>query len=193
MRGRRDPSQRPFRLAPQLPPLMLRSKITGLGMALPPRCVTNDDLADVMDTSDEWIVQRTGIKERRIAAQDQVTSTLAIAAARQALEHANVDANDLDLLELAVDARRHDAHAECLERGLLRGEARGEVRGRIREAVAVRPLVIREHRGFEGRAIAQDLRETRNVHQVDAVTDAGRCRGHWTESPPSTVNDWPVM
>ena len=76
--------------------------IAGLGNYVPEKRLTNHDLEKIVDTSDEWIVQRTGIRERRIAADDQVTRTLALNAARQALEHAGVDGKDLDLVICAT-------------------------------------------------------------------------------------------
>ena len=76
--------------------------IAGLGRYVPEKRLTNQDLEKIVDTSDEWIVQRTGIKERRIAAPTDVTSTLAIHAAKQALEHANVAPEDLDLVICAT-------------------------------------------------------------------------------------------
>ena len=79
-----------------------RSVILGCGSYLPSRVVTNADLAAKVDTSDEWIVQRTGIHERRIAAPGEVTSQLAAQAARAALAHAHVDAQSVDLIVLAT-------------------------------------------------------------------------------------------
>ena len=76
--------------------------IAGLGRYVPEKRLTNHDLEKMVDTSDEWIVQRTGIKERRIAAEHEVTSTLAVNAARQALEHANLDGSDIDLVICAT-------------------------------------------------------------------------------------------
>ncbi|MCU0867386.1 MAG: ketoacyl-ACP synthase III [Planctomycetes bacterium] len=76
--------------------------IAGLGRYVPERRLTNQDLEKVVDTSDEWIVQRTGIRERRIAATDQVTSSLALEAARQALADAKMDASELDLVICAT-------------------------------------------------------------------------------------------
>ena len=76
--------------------------VAGLGRYVPDRVLTNQDLEKMVDTSDEWIVQRTGIRERRIAASDQVTSTLAVHAARQALEHAQVAPEDLQLVICAT-------------------------------------------------------------------------------------------
>jgi 3-oxoacyl-[acyl-carrier-protein] synthase-3 len=76
--------------------------ITGIGAYAPERVVTNDDLAKMMDTSDEWIVERTGIHERRIAADDQALSDLALPAARQALKQAGADAATVDLVIVAT-------------------------------------------------------------------------------------------
>jgi 3-oxoacyl-[acyl-carrier-protein] synthase-3 len=72
--------------------------ITGWGMYAPSRVMTNDELATMVDTSDEWIVTRTGIRERRIAAEDETTTTLSVHAARDALAVAGVDASEVDLV-----------------------------------------------------------------------------------------------
>ena len=76
--------------------------ITGWGMYAPSRVMTNDDLAKIVDTSDEWIVSRTGIRERRIAADDETTTTLSVNAARDALAVAGVDASEVDLIILGT-------------------------------------------------------------------------------------------
>jgi 3-oxoacyl-[acyl-carrier-protein] synthase-3 len=81
---------------------MRRSVVLGCGSYLPSHVMTNADLAAKVDTSDEWIVQRTGIHERRIAAPNEVTSQLATHAARAALAHAHVDAQSIDLIVLAT-------------------------------------------------------------------------------------------
>jgi 3-oxoacyl-[acyl-carrier-protein] synthase-3 len=75
-----------------------RVTITGLGVYVPPTVLTNDDLAHRLETSDEWITTRTGIKRRHIAGPDQATSDLGIIAARAALADAGVNAADLDLI-----------------------------------------------------------------------------------------------
>src|SRR5450432_3922889 len=72
--------------------------ITGTGSALPEKRLTNDDLSKMVDTNDEWIVQRTGIRERRIAGPDESTASMGTAAARKALEVAGIEAKDLDLI-----------------------------------------------------------------------------------------------
>lgn len=82
--------------------MTLRSLITGSGAYLPERVVSNDELAKRVDTTDAWIRERTGICQRHVAADGELTSDLACAAARRALEHAGVDGSDLDLLVLAT-------------------------------------------------------------------------------------------
>ena len=76
--------------------------ITGVGSYVPKRVLTNADLEKIVDTTDDWITSRTGIRERRTAAEDEYTSTMGIAAARIALERAGVDAADLDLIIVAT-------------------------------------------------------------------------------------------
>ncbi|UKJ72587.1 beta-ketoacyl-ACP synthase III [Azospirillum brasilense] len=82
--------------------MVKRSRVLGCGSYLPANVVTNRDLEARVDTSDEWIVQRTGIKSRHIAADGELTSDLAIAAATRALEHAGVDAASIDCIVLAT-------------------------------------------------------------------------------------------
>ncbi len=79
-----------------------RSVVLGCGSYLPNQVLTNADLARKVDTSDEWIVQRTGIHERRIAAAGELTSDMATRAARAALAHAHVDPQSIDLIVLAT-------------------------------------------------------------------------------------------
>ncbi len=81
---------------------MIGSRLIGTGSALPRRIVTNAELAERVDTSDEWIVARTGIRQRHIASPDETTSTLAIAAARAALADAGIEASSIDLIVLAT-------------------------------------------------------------------------------------------
>jgi 3-oxoacyl-[acyl-carrier-protein] synthase-3 len=76
--------------------------ITGIGAYAPTHVVTNDDLSEMMDTSDEWIVERTGIRERRIAGDEQALSDLALPAARDALEQAGVPGPEVDLIIVAT-------------------------------------------------------------------------------------------
>jgi 3-oxoacyl-[acyl-carrier-protein] synthase-3 len=79
-----------------------RSVIAGVGSALPKRLVTNDELAATVDTTDEWIVERTGIRSRYIAGDGETTGSLATAAARRALESAGIEPSDIDLIVLAT-------------------------------------------------------------------------------------------
>jgi 3-oxoacyl-[acyl-carrier-protein] synthase III len=76
--------------------------ILGTGAYLPEKVLTNHDLEKMVDTSDEWITSRTGIRERRIAAPDQASSDLAVKAAERALEHAGLTAEDIDLIIVAT-------------------------------------------------------------------------------------------
>lgn len=78
------------------------AKISGTGSALPAKILTNADLALMVDTSDEWITTRTGIKERRISADGEYTSTFAVEAARRALSMANISPEELDLIVLGT-------------------------------------------------------------------------------------------
>ncbi|MGE0769435.1 MAG: beta-ketoacyl-ACP synthase III [Hyphomicrobiaceae bacterium] len=81
---------------------VIRSVIRGVGGSLPKRILTNDDLSRMVDTSDEWITERTGIKQRHIAADGELTSDLGIAASKQALVRAGVDPIDIDLVVCAT-------------------------------------------------------------------------------------------
>jgi 3-oxoacyl-[acyl-carrier-protein] synthase-3 len=80
----------------------VRTVIRGVGGYLPARVVTNSDLAKLVDTSDAWITERTGIKERRIAAEGELTSTMGAIAARAALDDAGLAPEDIDLIILAT-------------------------------------------------------------------------------------------
>jgi len=81
---------------------MKRSVVLGAGSALPRRAVSNEELAQSVDTTDEWIVERTGIRNRHIAGDGETTASLATDAARRALEHAGIAATDIDLIVLAT-------------------------------------------------------------------------------------------
>jgi 3-oxoacyl-[acyl-carrier-protein] synthase-3 len=98
----------------------LRSVVLGCGSYLPRQILTNAELASRIDTSDEWIVQRTGIKQRHIADEGEFTSHLAINAARAALEHAGVDAQSIDLIVLATSTpdNTFPATAVAVQHGL---------------------------------------------------------------------------
>ena len=80
----------------------LSAVISGTGMSVPDRVLTNADLEKIVDTSDDWITTRTGIKERRIAKEDEVLSQFAIEAARQAMESAGIGPEEIDLIVLAT-------------------------------------------------------------------------------------------
>jgi 3-oxoacyl-[acyl-carrier-protein] synthase III len=81
---------------------MLRSVVLGCGSYLPSRVLTNSELAHKVDTSDDWIVQRTGIHERRIAGTGETTSDMGLNAAKAALAHAKIDPSAIDLIVLAT-------------------------------------------------------------------------------------------
>lgn len=87
-------------MAPKLK--RLRSVVVGLGAYLPERCMTNQELEKLVDTSDDWIVQRTGIRQRHIAAAGETTSMLATKAAAEALASAKLQADDIDLIIVAT-------------------------------------------------------------------------------------------
>jgi len=133
--------------------------ITGLGCYVPDRVVTNAELAQHVDTSDEWIMERTGIRERRMAAPEQALSDLALPAAQAALADAGVEAKDIDLLLVAtvtadfafpstaallantlgaVDAAAYDLSAGCT--GFMYGIA--QAYGMLASGLAKRALVI---------------------------------------------------
>jgi 3-oxoacyl-[acyl-carrier-protein] synthase-3 len=98
----------------------LRSVVLGCGSYLPQRIMTNAELAARLDTSDEWIVQRTGIRQRHIAADGEFTSHLAINAAQAALAHAGTDAQSIDLIVLATSTpdNTFPATAVAVQNGL---------------------------------------------------------------------------
>jgi 3-oxoacyl-[acyl-carrier-protein] synthase-3 len=98
----------------------MRSVVLGCGSYLPARVVTNSDLSRMVDTSDEWIAQRTGIRERRIAAEGETTSDMGIKAAQAALAAAGVDAQSIDLIVLATSTpdNTFPASAVVIQAGL---------------------------------------------------------------------------
>jgi 3-oxoacyl-[acyl-carrier-protein] synthase III len=102
-----------------------RSRIIGCGAYLPERVVTNDELAARLDTSDEWIRQRTGIAERRVAADGELTSDLAVRAAEQALADAGMSGSDLDLIVLATATPDHTFPATAAKVQARLGMQRG--------------------------------------------------------------------
>ena len=86
---------------------ILRSQVIGCGSYLPARIVTNAELAARVDTSDEWIVQRTGIRQRHIAADDEPTSVVGLKAAQDAIADAGIDASEIDLIIVATATPDH--------------------------------------------------------------------------------------
>ncbi len=99
---------------------IIRSVIRGVGAYLPKRILTNDDLARMVDTTNEWIMERTGIEQRHIAADGELTSDLGIAASRQALVRAGIDPVDIDLVVCATATpdRTFPATATRIQAGL---------------------------------------------------------------------------
>jgi 3-oxoacyl-[acyl-carrier-protein] synthase-3 len=97
-----------------------RSVVLGCGSYLPSRTLSNADLARMVDTSDEWIVQRTGIRERHVAAAGELTSDIGLRAARAALDHAGVDAQSIDLIVLGTSTpdNTFPATAVAIQAGL---------------------------------------------------------------------------
>ena len=87
--------------------MAMMSTIAGCGAYLPERVLTNDDLASMVDTSDEWITARTGIRQRHIAAEGEFTSDLAHNAAQSALSHAGMKPSDLDMIIVATTTPDH--------------------------------------------------------------------------------------
>ena len=118
--------------------------ITGLGAYAPERVLTNDELSTLVDTSDEWIMERTGIRERRIAAPEQALTDLALPAAKAALAQAGVEARDIDLAALRDGDAGHDV--PDLERTPRRHARRGQGRG-LRPARRLHGLHVRARAG----------------------------------------------
>ncbi len=106
---------------------LIRSAIKGCGGYLPEKILTNDDLAKIVDTNDEWIYGRTGIRERHIAAEGELTSDLGIKAALQALDRAQLDPTDIDLIILATSTPDNTFPATAVtiqaELGITQGAA----------------------------------------------------------------------
>lgn len=104
---------------------ILRSVVIGCGGYLPEQIVTNDDLAKRVDTSDEWITRRTGIKQRHIAAPHEKTSDLALAAAREALHNAGIEGATLDLIIVATTTPDNTFPATAVRLQAALGMAQG--------------------------------------------------------------------
>jgi len=106
---------------------VIRTVVAGTGSFLPARVMTNDDLSKIVDTTDEWIVERTGIHRRHIAADGELTSHLALAAARAAIADAGIDAQEIDTIILATTTPDNTFPATAVtvqaELGLYHGAA----------------------------------------------------------------------
>jgi 3-oxoacyl-[acyl-carrier-protein] synthase-3 len=105
--------------------MIVRSQVVGCGAYLPQQVVTNAELACRLETSDEWITQRTGIRQRHIAAAGETTSDLATAAAKAALAHAGIDAESIDLIVLATSTPDHTFPATATQVQARLGMSRG--------------------------------------------------------------------
>jgi len=104
---------------------MIRSAIRGTGSALPKKVLKNSDLESIVETSDEWIVQRTGIRQRHIANKNETTVSLGAEAARKALKAAGLHADDIDLIVLATSTPNHTFPASATEIQKALGMTRG--------------------------------------------------------------------
>ncbi len=94
---------------------MIRSVVRGIGSALPRRIMKNAEFEKLVDTTDEWIVQRTGIRQRHIASEDETTASLGEAAARAALDSAGLTADDIDMIVLATSTPNNTFPATAVE------------------------------------------------------------------------------
>ncbi|HVM16119.1 MAG TPA: beta-ketoacyl-ACP synthase III [Gaiellaceae bacterium] len=169
--------------------------ITGLGVRVPERVVTNEDLAQIVDTSDEWITERTGIKERRFASPDEAMSDLALPAARDALAQARVEPADLDLVIVATvtpdmmfpttsaivadalgakDAAAYDLLAGCTGFMYAIAQAHGMIAGGIvRRALVVGGDVLSKILDFEDRSTLVLFGDGAGAVVLERVEDGG--------------------
>ncbi|MFM2280042.1 MAG: hypothetical protein RLZZ444_2273, partial [Pseudomonadota bacterium] len=106
---------------------MIRSIVRGIGASLPNRVVTNREMETLVDTTDEWIVQRTGIRQRYIAGEGETTASLGEAAARAAIADAGLEPSDIDLIILATSTPDNTFPASAVNiqkrLGITRGAA----------------------------------------------------------------------
>ena len=99
---------------------MPNSKIAGVGMYIPEKVYDNAYMESIVDTNDEWITRRTGIKERHVSADDEYTTDMAVIAAKRALENAGMTAEDLELIIVATVTPDYFTPAcACVVQGLL--------------------------------------------------------------------------
>ena len=114
-------------------------KVAGTGVYLPARILSNHDLEKLVDTSDEWIMTRTGIKERRIASEQETSTFMGVAAAKQALAHAKTKATDLDLILTAtVTPDSMFPSSSCRISAEIRQEEEGNMESGVTVAVRMR-------------------------------------------------------
>ena len=175
---------------------MIRSVVIGSGSALPGEPVNNVELARLhnLDTSDEWIVERTGIRQRHIAGEGETTSTLAIQAARAALADAGIDASDIDLIVLATATpdNTFPASATQVQRALgctggIAFDVAAVCTGFL-YAVTVADSMLRA--GHAKRALVGD--------HLDPLVEAGHefhelCREHSLERVKALLLEFPVQ
>jgi 3-oxoacyl-[acyl-carrier-protein] synthase-3 len=160
----------------------MNARILGIGRHVPERIVTNDDLAKVMDTTDEWIQQRTGIRQRHFISADAGPADLALPAVREALADARVDPQDLDLVllgTLSPDVDFPNGAALLLRHLGLRGVPAMDVRNQcsgfvymlavadkfIRTGGARRVLVVGAETGARGRGHLRGRRGRRGARR----------------------------
>ena len=107
-------------------PVLFSSGIIGTGSYVPEKVITNQDLEKIVNTSDEWITSRTGIRERRIVNDEQATSDLSTIAAKRALEDAGLNAEEIDLIIVALTPDMSFPSTACIVQnniGAVRGAA----------------------------------------------------------------------
>jgi 3-oxoacyl-[acyl-carrier-protein] synthase-3 len=172
-----------------------RVTITGIGCYAPERVMTNEELAQIVDTSDEWIVERTGIRERRVAAADEALSDLALPAAKDALDQAGVAAADVDLLVVATvtpdmffpstgailadqlgakDAAAYDLSAGCTGFVYAIAQAHGMVSGGLAEhALVVGGDVLSKIVDWQDRSTCVLFGDGAGAVVIERATDGG--------------------
>ena len=197
----------------QVRPLAVnRSVIRGVGAYLPKRVMTNADLAKIVDTNDEWIVERSGIHARHIAAEGELTSDLGIAAAKQALVRAAIDPVDIDLVicSTATPDRTFPATAVTIQRGL--GVTKGAAfdvqavcsgfvfaltvadnflkAGQFKRAVVVGAETFSRILDWTDRSTCVPLSDECRRSRMMTVSPAHRVRD-WPKSPPAPTQPTP--
>ncbi|MEZ4505972.1 MAG: beta-ketoacyl-ACP synthase III [Thermomicrobiales bacterium] len=153
---------------------MRYAAITGWGMAVPERVLTNADLEKMVDTNDEWIVSRTGIRERRIVGPNDSTTSLSVAAATQALERSGISAEELDLIVVATctPISSHVSQA-CLVQAELGGKAAALTLARRAPGSSTLLDRVTVHSGRNVRARARDRR--RHADAFRRLPDRSTC------------------